>query len=103
MKLSSVWAYLKGSVLPQFRCAKVEFVYCTSTIVEQRVMIQKPAPAPAPAATPAPATVQTTASTPQSVAQNKPVTVERTVEYVIIEDKRNGVIIEMDGPSVDWE
>ena len=105
MKLSSVWAYLKGSVLPQFRCAKVEFVYCTSTIVEQRVMIQKPAPtpAPAPATTSAPATVQTTASTPQSVAQNKPVVVERTVEYLIIEDKRNGVIIEMDGPSVDWE
>ena len=110
MKLSSVWAYLKSSVLPQFRCAKVEFVYCTSTIVEQRVLIQKPAPAPAPApattqapvTSSAPATVQTTASTQQSVAQNKPVVVERTVEYLIIEDKRNGVIIEMDGPSVDW-
>lgn len=112
-RLSSVWSYLKSDILPDLRCAEIEFTYCRSTIVEQRVLIEKPTPAPAPAAATAPATtptpatnsaaVQSTPTNQQAAAQNKPVVIERQAEYLIIEDKRNGVIIEMDNAGVDWE
>lgn len=96
-----VWSYLKEQVLPEFRCAEVEIHYTRASVVEQRVLIRKPAPAPAPKpeSTPKPAPAQQT----QPTAQNKPVVVEKNIEYIIIEDKNKGVIIEMDEANVDWE
>lgn len=94
-KMPVVWSYLKSDVLPEFRCAEVEVHYTRSSVVEQRVLIAKPAPAATP--TPAP-TAQA-----QPVAQNKPVVVERQAEYLIIEDKHKGVIVEMEDSNVDWE
>ena len=101
-KMPEVWAYLKSKVLPELRCAQIEIHYTQSTVVEQRVMIKKPAPAPV--STPAPAQKPTpTAQTQtQPTAQNQPVVVEKTVEYLIIEDKRNGIIVEMNDAEVDW-
>lgn len=96
-KMPAVWDYLKASVLPELRCAEVVIYYTRSSIVEQRVMIRKPTPVPA--ATTAPAT-NTHSS---SAAQNQPVIIERQIEYIIIEDKRNGVIVEMEDSNVDWE
>ena len=92
-KLPAVWDYLKSSVLPEFRCAEIEIHYTRSSIVEQRVMIKKPAPTPAPAPV----------AQAQPVAQNKPVVVEKQIEYLIIEDKHKGIIVEMDESNVDWE
>lgn len=92
-RMPAVWSLLKSEVLPEFRCAEVEIHYTRSSIVEERVMIQKPAPAPAPAP----------AAQAQPVAQNKPVVVERQVEYLIIEDKHKGIIVEMEDSNVDWE
>lgn len=94
-KNPAVWSYLKKQVLPEFRCAEVEIHYTRSSVVEQRVLIRKPAPAPAPKPAPAQQT--------QPVAQDKPVVVEKNIEYIIIEDKHKGVIIEMDESNVDWE
>lgn len=109
-KMPAVWSYLKGKVLPTLRCAVIEIVYTRSSIVEQRTLIQKPAPTSAPATMPAtpaqpaaaPAATTTPAATAQPTAQNKPVVIEKSAEYLIIEDKRKGVIIEMDGANVDW-
>ena len=94
-------SYLKEQVLPECRCAEVEIHYTRASVVEQRVLIRKPAPAPAPKpeSTPKPAPAQQT----QPTAQNKPVVVEKNIEYIIIEDKNKGVIIEMDEANVDWE
>ncbi len=96
-KMPAVWDYLKSSVLPEFRCAEIEIVYTHSAIVEQRVLIRKPTP------TPAPAPVQQPPQQQQQSAQNRPVVVEKQIEYIIIEDKRNGVIVEMDEVDVDWD
>ncbi len=100
-KMPAVWSYLKNHVLPEFRCAEVEIVYTNSDIVETRDRIQRPAPAtPAPsasAAKPAPVAYN------QNAPRNQPVVVEKQIEYIIIEDKRNGVIIEMDDSDVDWD
>lgn len=116
-KMPTVWGYLKSAILPEFRCVQIEVAYCRSSIVEQRVMIQKPAPAttvapatqstaPAPKTAPQPNNTPTqnnnTSQQPTAV-QDKPVVIERDVEYLIIEDKRNGIIIEMDSANVDWD
>lgn len=92
-KMPAVWSYLKSDVLPEFRCAELEIHYCRSSLVEQRVMIKKPTPTPAPAAQ----------TSPQPVAQNKPVVIQRDVEYLIIEDKHKGIILEMEDADVDWD
>ena len=116
-KLPDVWAYLKSKVLPTLRCTQIEIEYTQSTIVEQRTMIKNTTPAPtvapavtssptpAPAATPAPQQQSKSAapaSQTQTASQNQPVVIEKNVEYLIIEDKRKGVIIEMDNTDVDW-
>ncbi len=92
-KMPAVWNLLKGKILPQFRCVQVDFTYYRSTIVEKRVLIKKPV-APQPAATPA--------ATTQPVAQKSPAATEQ-IQYMIIEDKRNGVIVEMGEVDVDFE
>ena len=127
-KMPAVWSYLKSKVLPELRCVQIEVDYCRSSIVEQRVLIQKPAPSPsatptvtptpkpstpavqngtaaqtAPATQNTPATQSNNAAQQPTAAQDKPVVIERDVEYLIIEDKRNGIIIEMDNANVDWE
>ena len=116
-KLPDVWAYLKSKVLPTLRCTQIEIEYTQSTIVEQRTMIKNATPAPtatpavtssptpAPAATPAPQQ-QSKSAAPvaqtQTASQNQPVVIEKNIEYLIIEDKRKGVIVEMDNTDVDW-
>ena len=128
-KMPAVWSYLKSKVLPELRCVQIEVDYCRSSIVEQRVLIQKPTPAPttasaspattptvtptpkqsapaaknAPVAKPAPATQNANAAQQPTAAQDRPVVIEREIEYLIIEDKRNGIIIEMDNANVDWD
>ena len=103
-KMHTVWNYFKSDILPEFRCAKIEIVYTRSSVVEQRVMIQKPTPTPTPTANSS--SVTTTPSTPttqaQPAAQNQPVVIEKQAEYLIIEDKNKALIIEMDGSNVDW-
>ena len=103
-KMTEVWAYLKSKVLPEFRCAEIEIDYTQSTIVEQRVLIKKPAQTPAPTTTSSSVTTTTSAPTTQvqPAAQNQPVVIEKQAEYLIIEDKNKGIIIEMDGSNVDW-
>lgn len=118
-KLPDVWAYLKSKVLPTLRCTQIEIEYTQSTIVEQRTMIKNTTPAPtaapvvtsfptpAPAATPAPQQQSKSAAPAaqtqtQTASQNQPVVIEKNIEYLIIEDKRKGVIIEMDSTDVDW-
>ena len=109
-KMPAVWDYLKSKVLPTLRCAEIEVVYTRSSVVEQRLLIQKQAtvstPAPATTTTTQPAAAPAATTTPavqsQPTAQNKPVVIEKSAEYLIIEDKRKGVIIEMDGANVDW-
>ena len=103
-KMTEVWAYLKSKVLPELRCAEIEIDYTQSTIVEQRVLIKKPAQTPAPTTTSSSVTTTTSAPTTQAqpAAQNQPVVIEKQAEYLIIEDKNKGIIIEMDGSNVDW-
>lgn len=109
-KMPEVWAYLKSKVLPSLRCAEIEIHYTRSSIVEQRLLIKTPEPAPtttqpAPATQPTPTSTSASASTTSSQpsAQNKPVVIKKSAEYLIIEDKRKGVIIEMDDANIDWE
>ena len=63
----AVWNYLAEQILPPMRRVEVMIGYATDRVVEERILVKKPAPQPA-----APAE-----------------------DYVVVEEDVNGVIVEM--------
>ena len=94
-RMPDVWSYLKTQILPPVRRATVDVAYHQGKVVEQRVMIPKPAPKPAPAPQPAP--------------EPEVVIVEEVIERVadpccndFCNSEQLGVIIDMTGVEIDY-
>lgn len=82
--MPAVWNYLKGNVLPKLRYADVEFAFNRDEIVEVRRRVEHPKPADPPA----------------NLCRCCGEMITATDTF--IEDKTNGLIVEMDDVGADW-
>lgn len=76
-EMPAAWEYMKKHILPPLRRVELVMNYGEGTVVEQRIMIERPKPAPEPE------------SCPQIQRQCPP------CDEIIIDEQINGIIVEM--------